>query len=76
MTTMVTSRRARMRESLTPFLSFFTGSFLRLNGEPDIANFAVGNPQEMPMASYVDALRRHVEPRNKDLFAYKMSEPE
>ena len=76
MTTMVTSRRARMRESLTPFLSFFSGSFLRLNGEPDIANFAVGNPQEMPMASYVDALRRHVEPRNKDWFAYKMSEPE
>jgi aspartate aminotransferase len=76
MTTMATSRRTRMRESLAPFLSFFNGSFARLNAEPGVANFAVGNPQEMPMAAYVDALRRHVEPRNKDWYAYKMSEPE
>ena len=65
-----------MRDSIAPFLSFFNGPFATLNEEPDIANFAVGNPQEMPMASYVAALAKHIEPRNKDWFAYKLSEPE
>lgn len=70
------SRRARMRASVAPFLSFFSGSFARLNLEPDVANFAVGNPQEPPMPAYVSALQRQIEPRNKDWFAYKLSEPE
>lgn len=65
-----------MRESVAPFLSFFGGPFDRLNREPDVANFAVGNPQEMPLAGYVEALQRHVVPQDKDWFAYKMSEPE
>jgi aspartate aminotransferase len=65
----------RMRDSVAPFLSFFGGPFDRLNREPDVANFAVGNPQEMPLSGYVEALRRHVEPQDKDWFAYKLSEP-
>jgi aspartate aminotransferase len=65
----------RLRESVAPFLSFFGGPFDRLNSEPDVANFAVGNPQEMPLAGYVDALQRHVVPQDKDWFAYKLSEP-
>lgn len=75
MTTSVPSPE-RMRESVAPFLSFFGGPFDRLNREPDVANFAVGNPQEMPLAGYVEALQRHVVPQDKDWFAYKMSEPE
>jgi len=63
-----------MRESLAQFMSFYTGPFARLTLQPDVANFAVGNPQEMPMPEYVDVLRRHLEPRDKDWFAYKMSE--
>lgn len=69
-------RRARMRASIAPFLSFFNGPFARLNLEPGVANFAVGNPQEMPIPAYVEALQRHVVPQNKDWFAYKISEPE
>jgi aspartate aminotransferase len=65
----------RLRESVAPFLSFFGGPFDRLNSEPDVANFAVGNPQEMPLAGYVEALQRHVVPQDKDWFAYKLSEP-
>jgi len=65
----------RLRESVAPFLSFFGGPFDRLNRQPDVANFAVGNPQEMPLAGYVDALQRHVQPQDKDWFAYKLSEP-
>ncbi|HEX6129673.1 MAG TPA: aminotransferase class I/II-fold pyridoxal phosphate-dependent enzyme [Candidatus Limnocylindria bacterium] len=75
-TTAPTDRRARLRQSVAPFLSFFEGPFARLNLEPDVANFAVGNPQEMPLPDYVNALRRQVEPRDKDWFAYKLSEVE
>jgi aspartate aminotransferase len=74
MTTSVPSAE-RMRESVAPFLSFFGGPFDRLNREPDVANFAVGNPQEMPLAGYVEALQRQVVPQDKDWFAYKLSEP-
>jgi aspartate aminotransferase len=71
-----TRQRDRLRQSVAPFLAFFNGPFAQLNLEPDVANFAVGNPQEMPLAAYVDALRTNLEPRNKDWFAYKLSEPE
>ena len=74
-TSAATSHRERLRQSVAPFLSFFSGPFARLNAEPDIANFAVGNPQEMPLADYVAALGRAVEPHDKDWFAYKLSEP-
>ncbi len=53
-----------------------TGRSQTLNPQPDVANFAVGNPQEMPLAPYVAALQQHAEPRNKDWFAYKLSEPD
>jgi len=69
------SRRLRQARSIAPFLAFFEGPFASLNLEPDIANFAVGNPQEMPLPAYVDALRSSVTPRDKDWFAYKLSEP-
>jgi aspartate aminotransferase len=75
-TTAIPRLRDRLRESTVPFVSFFNGPFSRLNLEPDVANFAVGNPQQMPLPDYVAALQRHAEPRNKDWFAYKMSEPE
>lgn len=66
----------RIRASVAPFLSFFDGPFARLNTESDVANFAVGNPQEMPLPGYVDTLQRHLVPQDKDWFAYKLSEPE
>lgn len=68
-------RANRLRESVAPFLSFFTGAYARLNLEPDVANFAVGNPQQMPLPAYVDALQSHLVPQDKDWFAYKLSEP-
>jgi aspartate aminotransferase len=74
MTTTATSPD-RLRQSIAPFMSFFDGPFSRLNLEPDVANFAVGNPQEMPIPAYVDALHRNLVPGDKDWFAYKLSEP-
>ena len=73
--TTATPTPERMRQSIAPFLSFFGGQFARLNDDPDVANFAVGNPQEMPLPAYVDALQRHLTPQDKDWFAYKLSEP-
>ena len=68
--------RERLRASVASFIRFFSGPFAELNLKPGIANFAVGNPQEMPLPAYVDALRDHLEPQDKDWFAYKLSEPE
>ena len=65
----------RMRESIGPFMAFFTGPFSKLNANPEIANFAVGNPQDFPLPEYVAALRENLEPRRRDWFAYKDSEP-
>src|SRR3954471_17336982 len=73
----IAPRRAdALRESIAPFLRFFTGAFSTLEKDPDAANFAVGNPHELAMPGYVDAIRRSIEPQNKDWFAYKLSEPE
>jgi aspartate aminotransferase len=65
----------QLTESVRPFLDFFRGPFARLNGNPEVANFAVGNPQEFPLPEYVSALAAHIEPRRRDWFAYKDSEP-
>src|SRR5215211_2569890 len=76
MTTSIVRQRDRLRRSVAPFLSFFSGPFGHLNSQPDVANFAVGNPQEMPIPAYVDALQQQLVPQDKDWFAYKLSEPE
>jgi aspartate aminotransferase len=75
MTTAIPGLRERLHASTAPFMSFFTGPFEQLNLQPDVANFAVGNPHEMPIPEYVEALQHHLEPLDKDWFAYKMSEP-
>jgi aspartate aminotransferase len=68
-------RSERLRESIGPFLDFFTGTYAALTEDPETANFAVGNPQEIAMPAYVEALRRHLEPQDPAWFAYKLSEP-
>ncbi|MDQ2854417.1 MAG: aminotransferase class I/II-fold pyridoxal phosphate-dependent enzyme [Chloroflexota bacterium] len=64
-----------LREAISPFLTFFNGPFAKLNANPEIANFAVGNPHDMPLPEYVMALRDKLEPKRSDWFAYKGSEP-
>jgi aspartate aminotransferase len=69
------TRIDRLRASIWPFVSWFEGPAWKRQFEPGVANFAVGNPQEMPLPGYVDALRTALEPKDKDWFAYKLSEP-
>jgi aspartate aminotransferase len=71
----VTRQIDRLQASIAPFLAYFNGPYARMNANPEVANFAVGNPQEFPMPEYVDALRTNLEPRRRDWFAYKDSEP-
>ncbi|HWH24451.1 MAG TPA: aminotransferase class I/II-fold pyridoxal phosphate-dependent enzyme, partial [Candidatus Limnocylindria bacterium] len=70
-----TARTAELRASIDSFMRFFTGMYAELEKAPDVANFAVGNPQELPLPEYVEAVGRHLQPHDKDWFAYKMSEP-
>jgi aspartate aminotransferase len=70
-----TRRLQRWAATVTPFLSFYQGPIAPMLNDPSVANFAVGNPQELALPAYVDALRRHLEPRDKDWYAYKLSEP-
>jgi aspartate aminotransferase len=48
--------------------------YARRQGDPSICDFVLGNPQEMPLPGFVEAVQRWVPPQNKDWFAYKMSE--
>jgi len=43
-------------------------------GDPRIADFTFGNPQEMPLPGLVAAIREQAIPQNKDWYAYKTSE--
>jgi len=73
--TVTTSTMSDLRDSVATFLDFFAGPIWTRNGRPGMANLAVGNPHEMPLPAYVDALRKNIEPQAPDWFAYKISEP-
>jgi aspartate aminotransferase len=60
-----------------PIFRFVTGALYTENAlKPDVSNFALGNPHEMPVDGFAQALARWSVPQNKDWFAYKISEPE
>ena len=42
--------------------------------QPGVANFAFGNPQEMVVSGFPEALAAATTPRDKDHYAYKFSE--
>jgi aspartate aminotransferase len=70
-------RMDRMVGSVAHVFSWFTGGdWEQHHLDPGIADFAFGNPQEMPLPGFVDALQRNAVPQDKNWFAYKFSEPE
>jgi aspartate aminotransferase len=72
----VSPRIAQVGRSIDGLLRFANESlYSRRQGDPEICDFTFGNPHEMPLTGFVDALRRAVEPRDKNWFAYKQSEP-
>lgn len=63
-------------EAMETTAGFFVGSrWAQRAGQPGIADFVVGNPQEGALTGFVQALQTWAEPRSNDWFAYKMSEP-
>jgi len=58
------------------FSWFLSGDWEKHHLDPGIADFTFGNPQELPLPGLVDALRSNAIPKDKDWFAYKMSEEE
>lgn len=59
-----------------PFLDALLGSgLIHLAEDPDACDFLAGNPHEMASPEFVDALKRWIEPKDKNWFAYKMMDP-
>jgi hypothetical protein len=56
-----------------PALRFFPES---ASGPADVCDFLIGNPHEMPLEAYAEALRRWTPPRHELWYAYKRNEPE
>ena len=76
----VTSRRSAAIQAATPFRLLF--GFLRRRAAEDarrreagVLDFTFGDPHEMQMPAYVEALRDAALPQDELWFAYKQSEP-
>jgi aspartate aminotransferase len=67
----------RIVQGQQPLIRFFTESTwaTRDPSDPDIADFVAGNPHEMVLPEYVEALQRWAVPQDKDWYAYKFNEP-
>ena len=62
--------------AISPFMQFFEDpAWASRLGDPAVSDFVFGNPHEMPLQEFSTALQHWSAPRNKDWFAYKMSEP-
>lgn len=56
---------------------FMTESaYAKRGARPEACDFCFGNPHEIPLPEIAQAITRWAEPKNKDWFAYKQSEPE
>lgn len=71
----ISHRTSRIQDSMNGFLTFFNSRVFSQAGiDPQACDFMVGNPHEMPMPAFVDALQRSSIPQNKEWYAYKMNE--
>jgi aspartate aminotransferase len=74
---LVSERILAAREAVAPVIRFMTRTpWIAKMGDPAMSDFVLGNPQEMPLPGFVEALGRWSVPRDKNWFAYKNSEPE
>jgi aspartate aminotransferase len=64
-----------MISSISPILQFFAESaWAQRVGNPGVCDFTIGNPHEMPMPAFVEALQRWSIPQDKYWYAYKQNE--
>ena len=73
----VTERMKAVLQAQQPLMDFATRStYAKRRSDPGIFDFTFGNPQEMPIPGFTEALQKSVPPLDKDWYAYKLSEPE
>jgi aspartate aminotransferase len=64
----------RLLELEAPLMRFFA-SLERVDpADPEVCDLVAGNPQELALPAFVDALQRWSVPQDKDWFAYKFNE--
>jgi aspartate aminotransferase len=72
-----TRRIQAILEATAPVFRFLNeSSWAHRHSEAGVCDFALGNPHELALPGFVQALQRWTLPRDKDWYAYKMSEPE
>ena len=67
----VSARLTRAAAAAAPISEFVESSISRQADNPAASNFMFGNPQDLPIPAFSDALRRWAEPQHKDWFAYQ-----
>ena len=73
--TIISQRATATSHAFDAVTSFvFNSRYGERRCDKDIADFTFGNPQEMPIAGLVAAIREQALPQNKDWFAYKTNE--
>ncbi|MHA1157848.1 MAG: aminotransferase class I/II-fold pyridoxal phosphate-dependent enzyme [Alphaproteobacteria bacterium] len=53
---------------------YFRSRYGEHRAKEDISDFTFGNPHEMPLGGFVQAIQRHTPPGDRNWFAYKTSE--
>ena len=66
----------RLLELEAPLLRFFAASSYADHdpADPDVADLVAGNPQELALPTFVDALQRWSVPQDRHWYAYKFNE--
>lgn len=76
-TSPASQRIVAVRDAMAPFLGFWSDSaWSRRPLDQSVYDFVFGNPHDMPLPDFIDALHRSNAPQNKDWYAYKTNEPQ
>jgi aspartate aminotransferase len=67
-------RLVRLEE---PLMRFFSDSAYarRDPSDPELCDFVAGNPQEVALPAFIDAIQRWAVPEDRNSYAYKFNEP-
>lgn len=72
----VSQRTMKLFQSMGQLVAFLTSEDVTVNSQqPGACNFLLGNPHEMPLQRFSEALQQWSAPQREDWFAYKLSEP-
>ncbi|MEO8397123.1 MAG: aminotransferase class I/II-fold pyridoxal phosphate-dependent enzyme [Chloroflexota bacterium] len=72
----VSQRTLKLFQNMGPLVGFLTSPDATVNNRRrGASDFLFGNPHEMPLQRFSEALAQWSAPQNENWFAYKMSEP-